>query len=92
MATKIEHQRAKYRAEQLEVASFGVGAEEFNAQVRSFLRNPAPTPEDWVFGAVTVSLKITQGRCCPKAVVVPCVCEVSYNCPQHGTRCRGSHD
>ena len=30
--------------------------------------------------------------CCNKAQKVFCVCRVSYNCPDHGSRCHGSHD
>lgn len=33
-----------------------------------------------------------EGYCCAKAVRVFCVCIVSTNCPDHGSRCRGSHD
>lgn len=30
--------------------------------------------------------------CCPKAVFRKCVCYVSFECPDHGTRCHGTHD
>ena len=30
--------------------------------------------------------------CCAKAKQVSCVCRVSYQCADHGTRCHGSHD
>lgn len=32
------------------------------------------------------------GRCCDLAIVHPCVCSVSWNCPVHGRHCHGSHD
>ena len=35
---------------------------------------------------------ISGGRCCPKAESIPCMCEVSYRCPDHGVSCKGSHD
>lgn len=31
-------------------------------------------------------------KCCPDAVIVPCVCRVSVRCPTHGLICAGSHD
>jgi hypothetical protein len=34
----------------------------------------------------------SQRTCCPDAVVVPCVCLVSVQCPRHGIICAGSHD
>lgn len=88
----IEAQRTKYKGWQEEAAVFGVPAGEFNAQVRSLLRKSNPTPAEWVHGAIVIAGKITRGRCCPKAVRVPCMCEVSYTCEDHGTRCKGSHD
>ena len=30
--------------------------------------------------------------CCPKAKQRWCVCTVSFECPDHGYRCVGSHD
>lgn len=93
MKTKsIEQYRSDYKAHQDRAAVFGITATEFNAKVRSSLHKPTPTPADWVYGAWMVADGITRGRCCPKAEVVPCVCEVSYKCPDHGVRCRGSHD
>lgn len=88
----ISTQRAKYKAHQDRAAVFGIPAADFNAKVRASLHKPTPTPADWVYGAWMVADGITRGRCCPKATVVPCVCEVSYTCEDHGTRCKGSHD
>lgn len=31
-------------------------------------------------------------RCCDLAVFRPCVCSVSFTCPEHGTTCIGTHD
>jgi hypothetical protein len=31
-------------------------------------------------------------RCCDLAIVNPCVCAISYTCPDHGTKCHGTHD
>lgn len=36
--------------------------------------------------------KIYGGRCCTLAIKRPCVCSISYACPEHGTTCVGSHD
>lgn len=88
----IDQQRTKYKAWQDRAAVFGVPAVEFNTKVRASLHKPTPTPADWVYGAWMVAEGITQGRCCPKATGRPCMCEVSYSCPDHGVRCRGSHD
>jgi hypothetical protein len=88
----IDQQRAKYKGWQAEAAVFGVPAGEFNEKVKAFLRKGNPTPTEWVHGAIQVAGTITQHRCCPKATRVPCMCEVSWTCPDHGTRCRGSHD
>lgn len=30
--------------------------------------------------------------CCDLAILRPCVCLVSYSCPEHGEKCHGSHD
>lgn len=90
--TYIDRQRTKYKFYQDRASVFGLASSEFNAQVKTFLRKDAPTPAEWVFGAWQVTEGITRSRCCPKAEVVPCVCEVSYTCPDHGTRCKGSHD
>jgi len=30
--------------------------------------------------------------CCELAVIRSCVCRISYECPQHGSKCHGSHD
>ena len=32
------------------------------------------------------------GRCCERAVKRFCVCLVSWDCPEHGATCVGSHD
>jgi hypothetical protein len=90
--TLIERKRTQYKSYQDRVAAFGVPAAEFNTKVKDFLRKPTPTPVEWVFGAWQVTETITSGRCCPKAVCIPCVCEVSYKCEDHGVRCKGSHD
>jgi len=31
-------------------------------------------------------------RCCDLAIVKPCVCRVSFSCPEHGVTCHGTHD
>ena len=35
-----------------------------------------------------------NGACCPKAKLTPCVCRMSFVCPEHAPhgRCHGSHD
>lgn len=45
-----------------------------------------------VYNARILLDRISGGRCCPKAEQVPCMCEISYFCPDHGSRCKGSHD
>jgi len=88
----INTQRTKYKAWQDHAAVFGVPAVEFNAKVKALLGEGTPTPAEWVFGARQVTEGITRGRCCPKAIVVPCMCEIRYKCEDHGVRCKGSHD
>lgn len=34
----------------------------------------------------------TEFACCKKAVRVPCVCRISWSCPDHGSWCVGSHE
>ena len=93
MKTKtIEQYRADYKGLQDFAGQFGVDATDFNTQVRAALGRGNPTPLAWTHNARQVAGWISGGRCCPKATVVPCVCEVSYKCPDHGVRCRGSHD
>jgi hypothetical protein len=36
--------------------------------------------------------EIRQYGCCSKARRVFCVCRVKMHCPDHGSRCHGSHD
>ncbi len=36
--------------------------------------------------------KIHSHACCPLAEFRPCVCDVSFKCPIHGSMCHGSHD
>ena len=88
----IDQQRAKYKFYQDRAAAFGIPAAEFNERVRTFRHRSDLTPAQWVFDAWQLSEVISGGRCCPKAECIPCVCEVSYTCPDHGVRCRGSHD
>ena len=46
-----------------------------------------------VVEAVDSGKKKSDSRmCCPLAEYRPCVCEVSFTCPLHGTHCIGSHD
>ena len=33
-----------------------------------------------------------EERCCDLAIVRPCVCSISFSCPEHGTKCVGTHD
>lgn len=88
----LEQQRARYKEHQTRAAVFGVDAKEFNEKVKGFLKKQNPTSTEWVYGAWQVIEKVSMGRCCTKAQGRPCVCEVSYTCPDHGTRCIGSHD
>ena len=88
----IEHYRSIYKSHQDTAGLFGIMPSEFNAKVKAAIRGSNPTPIDWTHNSRQVALSIANGRCCPKAVGVSCVCEVSYSCPDHGTRCRGSHD
>jgi hypothetical protein len=88
----VEHYRTIYRAHQSRAALFGVAPREFNRRVASRLVRSCPTPQQWSSGAYLEVQSIAGHRCCPKAVGVPCMCEVSYTCPDHGTRCVGSHD
>lgn len=93
MKTKtIEQYRADYKGLQDFAARFGVTPADFNTQVRAALGRGNPTPLAWTHHARQVAVQIGAGRCCPKAECRPCMCEVSYSCPDHGTRCRGSHD
>ena len=88
----IEEYRRDYKGLQDFVARFGVTPADFNAQVRKALGRGTPTPLAWTHNARQVAETISGGRCCPKAVRQPCVCIVSYGCPDHGTYCRGNHD
>ena len=93
MKTKTTEQyRADYKALQTTAGIFGVTPTEFNAKVKTLLGRGNPTPLAWTHNARQVTETITRGRCCPKAIRVPCVCEVSYTCEDHGVRCKGSHD
>lgn len=93
MKTKsVDQYRADYKDLQDYAARFGVTPVDFNAQVRIELGRGTPTPLAWTHNARNVATRIGGGRCCPKAVCIPCVCEVSYKCEDHGVRCRGSHD
>ena len=93
-ALPLEHYRSVYRNHQKHAAMFGVSTKVFNAQVAWHTRgsNPTPSPQLWCSYANLVIKTIAGHRCCPKATGVPCMCEVSYTCPDHGTRCVGSHD
>lgn len=43
--------------------------------------------------AITGGLKKFDSRaCCPLAVKQNCVCDLSFKCEIHGTKCIGSHD
>ena len=35
---------------------------------------------------------ISTFGCCDKAKLAHCGCYISTDCPEHGVRCRGSHD
>ena len=92
-ALPLEHWRSVYRGHQEHCGRFGVTAKDFNVQVAARLGgHPSPGPQLWCSYAWQVAMSIAGHRCCPKAVGVPCMCEVSYTCPDHGTRCVGSHD
>lgn len=88
----IEQYRADYKALQDRARIFGVSPSDFNARVVAELGRGRRTPLAWTHNARNVVQSISGGRCCPNAKVVPCMCEVSYNCPDHGVRCHGSHD
>jgi hypothetical protein len=92
MAKTIPQLRSEYAVHQNRAALFGVGPLEFNDRVRKRFGNSKPYPEAWVVNAYLEVQVIGGRRCCPKADVVPCVCEVSFRCPDHGGRCFGSHD
>jgi len=56
---------------------------------------------DWVrrrFERVHCSFQCKQadwqslGLCCFKAKIVECNCALSSQCPDHGRKCRGTHD
>lgn len=89
--TAIDNQRAVYKAYQDRAGLWGLGPQLFNAVVRAEV-GLKPTPNDWIRKAGVILERISHGRCCPKAECIPCVCEVSYKCPDHGVRCKGSHD
>ena len=93
MKTKsIEQYRRDYKGLQDFAGQFGVAPADFNARVRTLLGRGNPTPLAWTHNARQAAEQISGGRCCPKAVRQPCACDVSFSCPDHGTRCRGSHD
>jgi hypothetical protein len=91
-AHTIEHYREVYGGHQARAGLFGVGPQEFNARVRARFRGATPYPQMWASYAYQEVQIIAGNKCCPKAEVVPCVCEVSFRCPDHGGRCVGSHD
>lgn len=41
---------------------------------------------------VGATTKVHGLACCPKAFVVFCVCRISFQCPDHGSNCHGTHD
>ena len=90
--TAIDTQRKIYKAYQGLAGRWDVSPQLFNTIVQAELKTPNPTPNDWIRKAGVVLERISGGRCCPKAEVSPCMCEVSYKCPDHGVRCKGSHD
>ncbi len=92
-AFPIEHYRETYRAHQTRAGGFGVGVQEFNNRVKARLAGGyKPTPQQWSSAAWLEVSSIAGRRCCPKATGRPCVCEVSFTCPDHGVTCFGSHD
>lgn len=91
-ALPIELYRTVYRNHQARAGLFGIGPKEFNARVLRRFGGSKPYPQMWASYAYQEVQGIAGHRCCPKAVGVPCMCEVSYTCPDHGTRCVGSHD
>jgi hypothetical protein len=95
-ALPIEHYRETYRSHQTVAGRFGVGIQDFNTRVAKRLAFNFvfghPTPQQWSSAAYLEMKSITGDRCCPKAVVAPCVCKVRYTCEDHGNRCIGNHD
>ena len=88
----VEHYRSVYGTHQARAGLFGVGPQEFNARVLARFRGAKPYPQMWCTYAYLEVQGIAGNKCCPKAEVVPCVCEVSFRCPDHGGHCVGSHD
>ena len=41
---------------------------------------------------ILVDVELRRHACCSKARRVFCVCRIRTECPDHGTRCNGSHD
>lgn len=94
-AITVETQRLQYKAWQEHAGQFGVSAIDFNNQVKSYLDKTSsqpPTPARWVQGSSFIAKQISGGRCCPKAVRVPCVCIAAWSCWDHGTIHNGTHD
>ncbi len=92
MTRNLTQLRSEYARHQNRAALFGVGPLEFNERVLARFRGSKPYPEAWVTNAYIEAQVIGGRRCCLKAEVVPCMCEVSFTCPDHGGRCFGSHD
>ena len=88
----IEHYREKYRGNQERAGRFGISPKEFNERVLKRFRGQKPYPEMWASYAYLEVQGIAGYKCCPKAECRPCACIESWTCPDHGTRCVGSHD
>ena len=89
----IEHYRAIYRQHMEHAARFGISTNDFNERIgRRRGRHHNPSPQMWASYAYMEVKAIAGHRCCPKAEVAPCYCEVRYTCTDHGSRCVGNHD
>ena len=91
-ALPVEHYREKYRGHQERAGRFGIAPKDFNARVLARFRGSKPYPQMWSSYAYLEVQSIAGKRCCPKAEVVACMCEVAYTCPDHGMQHNGSHD
>lgn len=58
--------------------------------LRLALQNAAPVERPALVKRAYAPLP--SRRCCAKAVRQQCVCAESWTCPDHGTKCHGTHD
>lgn len=91
-AKPLAQNRREYAVHQNRAELFGISPLEFNERVRARFQGRGTYPEAWVTNAYLEITQIAGRKCCPKAEVVSCYCEVRYKCPDHGDNCHGSHD